>query len=170
MNRTRGRPAVRLIQLPGSPSAPEQGTNLARSGLGAAHSRPRALQPSPLKRAEGFELQRPEERRSNKWVMLLQSHYPVHRRRSIDDGVTGQDDRVKHKNLGPTQMATCPGKKKNGNLCAMTLYKCGKCGNVGCQFDECTNCAWESHGQRCSSCGATHGDTAPDGKACRRQL
>ena len=83
MNRTRGRPAVRLIQLPGSPSALEQGTNFARSRLGAAHSRPRALQPSPLKRVKGYELPRPEERRSNKWVMLLKSHYPVHRRRSI---------------------------------------------------------------------------------------
>ena len=67
-------------------------------------------------------------------------------------------------------MATCNDKKANGNRCGMTLYKCGNCDNVGCQYDECSNCGWESGGQTCTSCGAQHGDRAPDGKAARRQL
>jgi hypothetical protein len=55
MNRTLGRPPARLIQLQGSRSPPEQGTDFTPVRLPAAKPPPHALQPSPPKRAKGFE-------------------------------------------------------------------------------------------------------------------
>jgi hypothetical protein len=55
MNRTRGRPPVRLAQLHGSQPAPEQGTDFASATSRPAQPPPHPLQPSPPERAKGFE-------------------------------------------------------------------------------------------------------------------
>jgi hypothetical protein len=54
MNRTRGRPPVRLIQLHGSQPAPEQGTDFTPVRLPAAKPPPRPLHPSPTKAGKGI--------------------------------------------------------------------------------------------------------------------
>jgi len=51
-------------------------------------------------------------------------------------------------------MSGCPG-KCNGHTCMSTLYKCKKCGNVGCdqgQYGKCSNQAFQFG--ICSKCGA----------------
>lgn len=49
----------------------------------------------------------------------------------------------------------CPG-RRNNIQCGMTLYRCKKCGNVGCaqaQRGKCTNQAFAS--SKCLRCGST---------------
>lgn len=51
-------------------------------------------------------------------------------------------------------MALCPGKKPDGRSCGTTLYRCKKCGNVGCaQNKDCSNLAFKD-GSKCTKCGA----------------
>ena len=39
-------------------------------------------------------------------------------------------------------MATCPGKRvKNNNPCNSSLYRCKKCGNVGCEQGDSSQCS-----------------------------
>ena len=47
-------------------------------------------------------------------------------------------------------MATCPG-KKGSSTCYSSVYKCGKCGSVGCSVKGCTNQNFESI--KCLRCG-----------------
>lgn len=50
-------------------------------------------------------------------------------------------------------MASCPG-KRDKHTCGRTLYRCKKCGNVGCdqvQVGKCTNQAFS--GSKCLKCG-----------------
>lgn len=52
-------------------------------------------------------------------------------------------------------MPTCPGKVEKRN-CLKTLYRCKKCGNIGCdrsKLDECTNQAFRLG--RCLRCGSS---------------
>jgi len=51
-------------------------------------------------------------------------------------------------------MAGCTG-KKDAHTCGCLLFKCKKCGNVGCdqgQDDKCSNQAFK--GGKCVRCGA----------------
>jgi hypothetical protein len=48
-------------------------------------------------------------------------------------------------------MATCPGKKKNGFGCQSGVYKCKKCGSVGCDNRDCGNRTFD--GGKCLKCG-----------------
>lgn len=53
-------------------------------------------------------------------------------------------------------MPFCPGKKKNGSKCMNQLYRCKKCGNVGCDRPsdgECSNQGFKVG--KCLKCGAT---------------
>jgi hypothetical protein len=50
-------------------------------------------------------------------------------------------------------MASCPGRRDN-HSCSSTLYKCKKCGNVGCDQSsdgKCTNQGFKSG--KCTKCG-----------------
>ncbi len=52
-------------------------------------------------------------------------------------------------------MASCPGKKSNNQTCYQSLYRCKKCGNVGCDrnnIGECPNQAFNCG--KCMRCGA----------------
>jgi len=50
-------------------------------------------------------------------------------------------------------MATCPGKYgSNNSYCGATVYKCTKCGAVGCSKPGCSNQKFS--GGRCLSCGS----------------
>lgn len=51
-------------------------------------------------------------------------------------------------------MAGCPGKNKRNTTCNGLLYRCKKCGGVGCDRggDECTNQGFKSG--KCKKCGA----------------
>jgi len=40
-------------------------------------------------------------------------------------------------------MASCPG-KVNNTTCYSTVYRCKKCGGVGCEREKCTNQSFES--------------------------
>jgi len=48
-------------------------------------------------------------------------------------------------------MAGCPG-RRNNNYCNYPLWKCKKCGNVGCQEKGCPNQGFDEFG-RCRRCG-----------------
>jgi hypothetical protein len=51
-------------------------------------------------------------------------------------------------------MASCPGKRDN-HTCSSILYRCKKCGNVGCDqgtMGKCTNQGFQSG--KCLKCGA----------------
>lgn len=57
-------------------------------------------------------------------------------------------------------MSSCPGKqmetqkdgtRKAGFTCTNMLYRCKKCGAVGCQRKNCTN--YNFDGSRCLKCG-----------------
>lgn len=55
-------------------------------------------------------------------------------------------------------MANCSGKRKNDQTCNSSLYKCKKCGNVGCAKNstaECSNQAFLESGKclKCSTSG-----------------
>lgn len=54
-------------------------------------------------------------------------------------------------------MASCPGKRSTrGGACGSTLYRCKKCGNVGCEkgrIDECSNQGFRAG--KCLKCGAS---------------
>lgn len=69
-------------------------------------------------------------------------------------------------------MAKCNGKfKSSSGGCGYDLYKCGKCGNVGCTNagnGGCSNLGWK--GNVCSKCGTNQGNAMPDGKPCKRAL
>jgi hypothetical protein len=58
-------------------------------------------------------------------------------------------------------MPSCPGRRtKNNSSCNKTLYRCKKCGNVGCDysnFGECTNQGFQSG--KCLKCGAYDRET-----------
>jgi len=52
-------------------------------------------------------------------------------------------------------MPSCPGKRDN-HTCNSTLYRCKKCGNVGCdqsQPGKCTNQGFRSG--KCLKCGTS---------------
>ena len=53
-------------------------------------------------------------------------------------------------------MSQCPGRRTTTNSqCAVMLYRCKKCGNVGCdqpRENHCSNQGFKN--QRCESCGA----------------
>lgn len=51
-------------------------------------------------------------------------------------------------------MANCPGKKRTGGICYGFVYRCKKCGSVGCehyQDGECSNQGFKSG--YCLRCG-----------------
>lgn len=53
-------------------------------------------------------------------------------------------------------MAVCQGRQKTRNLCGMSLFRCKKCGSVGCKQPgdhQCTNQAFTGTG-RCYKCGS----------------
>lgn len=47
-------------------------------------------------------------------------------------------------------MASCPGKKKSGLQCLSTVYRCKKCGSVGCDQGQAGDCS--NQGFRISTC------------------
>jgi len=47
---------------------------------------------------------------------------------------------------------SCQGKKHNSR-CGNTVYKCNKCGTVGCSNNGCTNQNFDNG--RCMKCGGT---------------
>lgn len=52
-------------------------------------------------------------------------------------------------------MAICPGRRKDNKKCNSVLYRCKKCGNVGCKQSrpgECSNQGFTLSGQ-CLKCG-----------------
>lgn len=52
-------------------------------------------------------------------------------------------------------MAACPGKKiKSGTMCNSTLYRCKKCGNVGCDQGSQATCSNQGFKTgKCLKCG-----------------
>lgn len=48
---------------------------------------------------------------------------------------------------------TCHGTKKNNSSCTGSLYKCKKCGSVGCSNQDCSN--YNFHNGSCMKCGST---------------
>lgn len=54
-------------------------------------------------------------------------------------------------------MAACPGKRiKTKSSCNSTLYRCKKCGNVGCEQGDSTPCTNQAFRYgKCLKCGAT---------------
>lgn len=56
-------------------------------------------------------------------------------------------------------MASCPG-KRGSSTCSGIVYRCKKCGNVGCdrgRAGECTSQGFKSG--RCTKCGAVQKET-----------
>ena len=45
------------------------------------------------------------------------------------------------------------GGSSSGHYCGLTLYKCEKCGNVGCKNRKCPNYVGDSSTSRCGKCG-----------------
>jgi len=54
-------------------------------------------------------------------------------------------------------MSGCPGKRVKGSYCPSALYRCKKCGAVGCDQprpNECSNQKFVM--AKCQSCGASN--------------
>jgi len=51
-------------------------------------------------------------------------------------------------------MATCQGQKTNNQPCGGSVYRCKRCGNVGCGHKECRNYAFEQGSGKCIKCGS----------------
>lgn len=56
-------------------------------------------------------------------------------------------------------MRSCEGKRENGTRCGAVIYRCKKCGSVGCCTEGCTNQAFKSGSQICHQCGSNLKDS-----------
>ena len=54
-------------------------------------------------------------------------------------------------------MSICPGKrKKNNSNCTSTLYRCKKCGNIGCEQNQPFDCSNQGFkAGKCLKCGVS---------------
>ena len=53
-------------------------------------------------------------------------------------------------------MAMCPGKRKNGSNCSSTLFRCKKCGKVGCDQATPQTCSNQGFANgKCQQCGTS---------------